>query len=127
MERLLEATDPRALKSRIQDATSLLTPEELKELKLEASANWPPRTKPQEGEGYIFFQGPTPKTGTQPARPGFFDELQTAPERFSALGNVEKAVLATAAALGLVLFVILLIPTGPTPTYVIAAAPPPAA
>ena len=33
MERLLEVTDPRALKSRIQDATSLLTPEELKELK----------------------------------------------------------------------------------------------
>ena len=46
--------------------------------------------------------------------------------RFSALGVVEKAVLATAAALGFVLFVFLLIPTGPTPTYVIAA-PPPAA
>lgn len=126
MERLLEVTDPRALKSRIQDATSLLTPEELKELKLEASANWPPRTKPQEGEGYIFFQGPTPKTGTQPGLASFFDDLQAAPERFSALGVVEKAVLATAAALGFVLFVFLLIPTGPTPTYVIAA-PPPAA
>ena len=47
-------------------------------------------------------------------------------QRFSALGVVEKAVLATAAALGFVLFVFLLIPTGPTPTYVIAA-PPPAA
>ena len=83
MERLLEVTDPRALKSRIQDATSLLTPEELKELKLEASANWPPRTKPQEGEGYIFFQGPTPKTGTQPGLASFFDDLQAAPQRFS--------------------------------------------
>lgn len=126
MERLLEVTDPRALKSRIQDATELLTPEELKELKLEASANWPPRTKPREGEGYIFFQGPTPKTGTQPGRASFSDDLQTAPERFSALGGVEKAVFAIAAALGLAVFIFLLIPTGPTPTYVVAA-PPPAA
>ena len=39
MERLLEVTDPRALKSRIQDATSLLTPEELKELKQERTKN----------------------------------------------------------------------------------------
>ena len=77
MERLLEVTDPRALKARIQEATSLLTPEEMRQLKLEASANWPPRTKPQEGAGYIFFQGPTPKTGTQPDRASFFDDLKT--------------------------------------------------
>ena len=77
MERLLEVTDPRALKARIQDATSLLSVEEMRQLKLESSANWPPRTKPQEGEGYIFFQGPTPKTGTQPDRASFFDDLKT--------------------------------------------------
>ena len=77
MERLLEVTDPRALKARIQEATSLLSVEEMRQLKLESSANWPPRTKPQEGEGYIFFQGPTPKTGTQPDRASFFDDLKT--------------------------------------------------
>ena len=115
MERLLEVTDPRALKARIQEATSLLTPEEMRQLKLEASANWPPRTKPQEGAGYIFFQGPTPKTGTQPDRASFFDDVKTAPDRF-AISTVQKAVFATAAALSLVLFGLLLIPTGPTPT-----------
>ena len=40
------------LKARIEKATSLLTAEEERQLKLEVGADWPPRTKPQEGEGY---------------------------------------------------------------------------
>ena len=36
----------------IEKATSLLTAEEERQLKLEVGADWPPRTKPQEGEGY---------------------------------------------------------------------------
>jgi hypothetical protein len=43
-----------------------------RKLKLELSANYRPRTPPIEGEGYIFFQGPTPKTGKQADLPSFF-------------------------------------------------------
>ena len=36
------------------------------------SANWRPRTSPVEGEGYFFFQGPSPKTSVQEDMPDFF-------------------------------------------------------
>ena len=39
------------------------------------------------GEGYIFFQGPTPKTGTQPDLPSFLEDLQQAQTRFAALNT----------------------------------------
>ena len=125
--RLLEATDPRAVKSRIEKATSLLTAEEERELKLQVGTNWPPRTMPQEGEGYIFFQGPTPKTGKQPELPSFLEDLKQAQARFAGLNTVPKALIGTAAALSFVLFIVLIIPTGPTPTYaeILSAAPPP--
>jgi hypothetical protein len=42
--------------------------------RLERAANFPPRTKPVEGEGYIFFQGPTPKTGKQGLSDFFSEE-----------------------------------------------------
>ena len=41
--------------------------------KLEVGTNWPPRTSTVAGEGYQFFQGPTPKTGVQEGMPGFFE------------------------------------------------------
>ena len=34
--------------------------------------NWPPRTPPTPGKGYLFFQGPTPKTSVQKDMPDFF-------------------------------------------------------
>merc|ERR1719310_1774541 len=34
--------------------------------------NWPPRTPPEPGKGYFFFQGPTPKTAYQKDLPSFF-------------------------------------------------------
>ena len=69
------------------------------------------------GEGYIFFQGPTPKTGTQPDLPSFLEDLQQAQTRFAALNTVPKVGIGTAAALSFVLFIVLIIPTGPTPLY----------
>ena len=55
----------------IEKATSLLTAEEERQLKLEVGADWPPRTKPQEGEGYNLhlLPGPDAQDG-HAARPG---------------------------------------------------------
>ena len=47
--------------------------EEERRQKLEVGTNWPPRTSTVAGEGYQFFQGPTPKTGVQEGMPGFFE------------------------------------------------------
>ena len=39
--------------------------------KLVTGTNWPPRTEPTPGKGYLFFQGPTPKTANlSEASPG---------------------------------------------------------
>ena len=46
--------------------------EEERRQKLEVGTNWPPRTSTIAGEGYQFFQGPTPKTGVQEDLPSFF-------------------------------------------------------
>lgn len=53
----------------------------VRELKLERSANFPPRT-PTDGTGYTFFQGPTPKTGSQ-------DSLN----KFDAVAEVKTATI----------------------------------
>lgn len=49
-----------------------LTPEEERKLKLEVGTNWRPRTSTVKGEGYQFFQGPSPKTSVQEGMPDFF-------------------------------------------------------
>eukprot|EP00325_Prymnesiales_sp_UTEX-LB-985_P034700 CAMPEP_0174736152 /NCGR_PEP_ID=MMETSP1094-20130205/66156_1 /TAXON_ID=156173 /ORGANISM="Chrysochromulina brevifilum, Strain UTEX LB 985" /LENGTH=142 /DNA_ID=CAMNT_0015939211 /DNA_START=80 /DNA_END=508 /DNA_ORIENTATION=- len=46
------------------------TKEERKEVD-RISGNWASQRKPEQ-EGYMFFQGPTPKTGTQEDMPDFF-------------------------------------------------------
>ena len=48
------------------------TAEEKRRLRIMDGANWRPRTYPKEGEGYFFFQGPTPKTSVQKNVPSFF-------------------------------------------------------
>ena len=68
-----------------------LTEEEERKLKLEVGTNWKPRTSTKKGEGYQFFQGPTPKTGVQEDLPEFFSK-----ENFSGsaeLGLAQKAVI----------------------------------
>ena len=61
----------------IQRSLATMAPEEQRRVKLETGTNWPPRTtttKPfqVDREGYMFFQGPTPKTGVQSDLPSFF-------------------------------------------------------
>ena len=46
--------------------------EERREQALIVGTNWPPRTPPTPGKGYLFFQGPTPKTAVQKDMPDFF-------------------------------------------------------
>lgn len=73
-----------------------LSAEEERKLKLEVGTNWKPRTSTKAGEGYQFFQGPTPKTGVQEDLPDFFSG-----ENFSGageLGLVPKLVFALGAA-----------------------------
>jgi len=78
-----------------KDASSL-TKEEERRLKLEVGTNWEPRTSTVKGEGYQFFQGPTPKTGVQADVPDFFSsdnfagagELGTTPKILIGLGGV---------------------------------------
>merc|ERR1719217_1992577 len=43
-----------------------------RESALVTGTNWPPRTPPEPGKGYLFFQGPTPKTAYQKDLPSFF-------------------------------------------------------
>jgi len=53
-------------------APTELSADEERRLKLEIGTNWRPRTSTVKGEGYQFFQGPTPKTGVQEDLPDFF-------------------------------------------------------
>jgi len=55
----------------LQDSLAAMSPEERRRIKLETGTNWPPRTSTVAGDGYTFFNGPTPLTGTQPGLPGF--------------------------------------------------------
>ena len=65
-----------AIKSQLE----ALPAAEQRRLKLEAGTNWPPRTTTvsdgtffnNNREGFMFFQGPTPLTGTQEGLPSFF-------------------------------------------------------
>ena len=68
--------------------------EEERRQKLEVGANWQPRTSTVKGEGYQFFQGPTPKTGTQDNLPSFFDLGETT-------AGVQDLSLFQAAAIGI--------------------------
>ena len=68
----------------IQRSLEDMAPEEQRRQKLEVGTNWPPRTstaKPfsdglfspeHERTGYMFFQGPTPRTAVQEGLPSFF-------------------------------------------------------
>ena len=67
------------------------SPDERK-ARLETGTNWVPRTSTIKGEGYQFFQGPTPKTGDQ-GLASFFDF-----EGASGLSGVEAAFAGVAAA-----------------------------
>ena len=62
----------------IQRSVAELPPDEQRRLKLEIGTNWPPRTTTAmsgifdvEREGFMFFQGPTPRTAVQADLPSF--------------------------------------------------------
>merc|ERR1719223_2400636 len=80
---------------RASSPTCKLSKEEKRKLKLETGANWPPRTKPESGVGYIFFNGPTPKTSVQPDVPSFFSKAN-----FEDLELSPAQTLVTATGLG---------------------------
>ena len=65
-----------------------LTPEEERKLKLEVGTNWRPRTSTIKGEGYQFFQGPTPKTSVQDGMPDFFSSDNFADAEVAGAGKV---------------------------------------
>jgi len=108
--------DDRGIKEETESARSKrfmqsgrkLTEEELKrKSKIVDSANWPPRTMPIKGEGYFFFQGPSPKTAVQKDLPSFFskenfEDLQIAPQQLAvtASGLGAAAVLAASLVAG---------------------------
>uniref|UniRef100_A0A7S2H174 Uncharacterized protein n=1 Tax=Haptolina brevifila TaxID=156173 RepID=A0A7S2H174_9EUKA len=63
----------------IKDGLEAMSPEDQRRMKLEVGTNWPPRTSTTapfdvNREGYMFFQGPTPKTSVQAGLPSFFSE-----------------------------------------------------
>jgi len=67
----------------IKQELSEMPASEQRKTKLETGTNWPPRTTTTrpfeiEREGFMFFQGPTPKTSVQADLPAFFsaDERQ---------------------------------------------------
>ena len=65
--RVTAARLPRAL---AQSSLASLPAEEQRRVKLEAGTNWPPRTTTAapfsiDREGFMFFQGPTPRTAVQ--------------------------------------------------------------
>ena len=82
--------------------------------------NWPPRTKPEPGKGYFFFQGPTPKTAVQKDMPDFFSA-----ENFA---DVEVSpVQGTAAAAGFGSLALILLGLNSGGTTSMPAPPPKAA
>mmetsp|Transcript_17118 Transcript_17118/g.28665 ORF Transcript_17118/g.28665 Transcript_17118/m.28665 type:complete len:151 (+) Transcript_17118:49-501(+) len=74
-----------------QDLDSL-SPEEERRLKLEIGTNWRPRTSTVAGQGYTFFQGPTPKTSVQEGMPDFFSADNFAGAELPAVAKVLAAV-----------------------------------
>merc|ERR1719453_671633 len=78
------------------------TAEEKRRLRIMDGANWRPRTYPKEGEGYFFFQGPTPKTAVQKDLPSFFSaenfaDLTISPVQIgvTAVGFASAAIVAS--------------------------------
>eukprot|EP00310_Coccolithus_braarudii_P018662 CAMPEP_0183357162 /NCGR_PEP_ID=MMETSP0164_2-20130417/45517_1 /TAXON_ID=221442 /ORGANISM="Coccolithus pelagicus ssp braarudi, Strain PLY182g" /LENGTH=134 /DNA_ID=CAMNT_0025530727 /DNA_START=47 /DNA_END=451 /DNA_ORIENTATION=- len=69
-----------------------LTAEEMRLVKLELGTNWRPRTSTTPGEGYTFFQSPSPKTGVQTDLPDFFSSENLA-NAGKDLGTVPKVLL----------------------------------
>merc|ERR1719453_1752886 len=74
----LSATQKKALKRREQA--------------LIIGTNWQPRTPPEAGKGYFFFQGPTPKTAVQADLPDFFSsenfvDLEVKPVQLAVTGT----------------------------------------
>jgi len=67
------------------------------------SANWAFTRKPEQ-EGYMFFQGPTPKTGTQEDLPDFFSREARSDADVPVQLKVFGGIAATGA-LGLLAFV----------------------
>jgi len=83
-------------KGRIKQETA----EQTRQNKLVTGTNWAPRTYPKKGEGYFFFQGPTPKTAYQEDLPSFFSaenfvDMQIKPQQIivAITGFVSGAVL----------------------------------
>ena len=103
----------------IQKELSEMPPAEQRQTKLETGTNWPPRTTTTrpfeiERDGFMFFQGPTPKTSVQEDLPAFLsaDERQTiqVPTILKQLGGV-FGVSFLILALSLVLDVSIELPT----------------
>merc|ERR1712187_189255 len=86
-----------------------LTEEEERKLKLEIGTNWRPRTSTVKGEGYQFFQGPTPKTGVQEDMPDFFSKDNLDAVDVQELGLAPKVVGGVAVVLLLWLTVTLIL------------------
>ena len=79
-----------------------MSPEEQRRVKLETGTNYPPRTPTEKPfdigrKGYMFFQGPTPKTAVQEDLPAFLsrDDLKDAkvPTTLKVVGGVGSVSL----------------------------------
>merc|ERR1719387_2746420 len=101
-DRGAETEEDKVRNKRFMQSGRKLTPAELnRKAKIVDSANFPPRTMPIKGEGYFFFQGPSPKTSVQKDLPSFFsaenfENLQIAPQQLAvtATGLGAAALLA---------------------------------
>ena len=91
----LALTDPKSL-----------TDDEMRRVKLELSANYRPRTSTRAGEGYTFFQSPSPKTGVQENEVDFFSA-----DNFKDVGLGAKLLAASVVVGLLVLFLAVLFST----------------
>jgi flagellar biosynthesis GTPase FlhF len=89
------------------------TLEERRKRNLITGTNWPPRTFPKRGEGYFFFQGPTPKTAVQADLPSFFSA-----ENFASMKIERNQVIVTITGFlsFFVIFAALISPTAKSPS-----------
>ena len=81
----------------IQEGLLKMPPAEQRRQKLEVGINWPPRTTTEDPfgtnrKGYMFFQGPTPKTSVQPDLPSILSKENFAdvsvPAKLKVLGGL---------------------------------------
>eukprot|EP00322_Chrysochromulina_rotalis_P025261 CAMPEP_0115853146 /NCGR_PEP_ID=MMETSP0287-20121206/13355_1 /TAXON_ID=412157 /ORGANISM="Chrysochromulina rotalis, Strain UIO044" /LENGTH=176 /DNA_ID=CAMNT_0003307217 /DNA_START=39 /DNA_END=569 /DNA_ORIENTATION=+ len=92
----------------IQEGLTKMSPEEQRRQKLEVGTNWQPRTTTADPfgidrQGFMFFQGPTPKTSVQPDLPSFlsgenFSDMEV-PTELKVVGGVFAASFAGVAGL----------------------------